>query len=177
MEQLLTDIQSCLASVSMPEDYAQARKNDRLFEYVDLDWGQCDFYTGLMPPVKFPCALLDINAAAYSNEGRLMQTGIITVQVRILDMVLSNSSAQAPEGQRTKAARMFMLINETNRLLHGFHCEGYGPLTKQTISRIKRRDGMKEFALTYSVQITDTSAVQTYRRVPVTPVVHAEMQL
>ena len=151
MEQLLTDIQNRLAAAPMPADYAQQRKNDRLFEYIDLDWGQCDFYTGQMPPVKFPCALLDINAATYSNEGRLVQIGIVTVQVRILDLVLSNSSAQAPDGQRAKAARLFALLNETNRLLHGFHGNGYGPLTRQTLTRVKRRDGLKEFALMFSV--------------------------
>jgi hypothetical protein len=67
MEKLLTDIQDRLAAAPMPDGHAQPRKNDRLFEYVDLDWGQCDFYAGQMPPVKFPCALLDINAATYPN--------------------------------------------------------------------------------------------------------------
>ncbi|MDR0295161.1 MAG: hypothetical protein LBH91_03085 [Prevotellaceae bacterium] len=176
MEQLLADIQNRLATAPMAGDYAQPRKNDRLFEYVDLDWGQVDFYTGQMPPVKFPCALLDINAATYSNEGRLVQIGIVTVQVRILDLVLSNSGAMAPDGQRAKAARMFSLLSETNRLLHGFHGEGYGRLTKQGLSRMKRRDGLKEFVLTYSVQLTDSSAVPVHRRVSAAPVVQVERQ-
>jgi hypothetical protein len=176
MEKLLTDIQNRLAAAAMPGGHAQPRKNDRLFEYVDLDWGQCDFYAGQMPPVKFPCALLDINAATYGNEGRGVQIGTLTVQVRIIDMVLSNSSAHAPAGQRTKAARMFALLNETNRLLHGFNGEGYGPMTKQTLSRAKRRDGLKEYALTFSVQLADSSAVKAYRRVPVTPIVQAMIQ-
>ena len=172
----MKDIQGRLAAAPMPEGYAQPRKNDRLFEYVDLDWGQCDFYPGQTPPVKFPCALLDINAATYSNEGNLTQIGIITVQVRILDMVLNNSSAMAPVDQQKRVARMFTLITETNKLLHGFHGAGYGPLTKQTLTRVKRRDGLKEFVLTYSVQLTDTSAAPAYRLIKVTPVVQAEMQ-
>lgn len=176
MEKLLTDIQNRLAGASMPAEYAQTRKNDRLFEYVDLDWGQCDFYAGQMPPVKFPCALLDINSATYSNEGRGVQIGIITIQVRILNMILSNSSAQVPKGQRNKAARMFALIRATNRLLHGFHGEGYGQLTKQTITRVKRPDGLKEYALTYSVQITDDSAAPIHQRTSATLVVTAETQ-
>ena len=175
MEQLLTDIQKRLTDAKMPENYAQTRKNDRLFEYVDLDWGQVDFYAGQMPPVKFPCALLDINAATFSNEGRLVQIGIFTIQVRILDIVLSNTSGQAPAGQRDKAARMYKLVEETNKLLHGFNGQGYGSLIKQSLSRVKRHDGLKEYSLEFLVQITDASATPVFRQIPKpTPVIKIE---
>ncbi len=156
MKNLLTDIQTRLAAALTPD-------SQQLFQYVDLDWGQVDFYE--TPPVKYPCALLDINAATYTNEGQLAQIGIITIQVRILDIVLSNTSAQAPAEQRTKATHLFTILNEANRLLHGFHGEGYGRLTKQAISRVKRRDGLKEYTLTFSVQLTDTSALPVRQRV------------
>ncbi|MDR2361587.1 MAG: hypothetical protein LBD91_02545 [Prevotellaceae bacterium] len=112
MKQLLTDIQNRLAT-AVHED------NRPLFAYVDLDWGQADFYDD-RPPVKFPCALIDVQNATYSNEGRHIQTGDVTVQIRIIDMILSRSSTAAPADQRERAARVFDRLCDVQRLLHAW---------------------------------------------------------
>jgi hypothetical protein len=151
MKQLLTDIQNRLA---------EARHDDKpLFAYVDLDWGQTDFYDG-MPPVKFPCTLIDVQNAEYSNEGQLIQLGHVTVQIRVIDMILSRTSAGAPEAQREKAARIFDLLRETHRLLHGWvgTPNRYGRLTRKTLARTRRRDGLHEYTMTFETILTDDSA-------------------
>lgn len=148
------------------------RKNDRLFEYVDIDWGQVDFYGDWPPPVKFPCSLIDIVASDYSNEGRLLQMDIVQMQVRIVEMVLSNSSYRAPGNQKEAAFRPFDLIWATNRLLHGWTGgKHYGPLTKLSMQKINRKDGLREYRLMYSVQLTDSSAAMVYPVAPAKPVI------
>ncbi|MDR1112924.1 MAG: hypothetical protein LBL18_04110 [Bacteroidales bacterium] len=162
MKQLLTDIQSRLAAATLLDK--------PLFAYVDLDWGQADFYEG-MPPVKFPCALIDVQSAEYSNQGQLIQMGDVIVQIRIIDMILSHTSAGAPAEQREKAGRIFDTLHETHRLLHGWTGtpERYGRLTRKTLAHVRRRDGLHEYALTFEVILTDDSARPQYATANATP--------
>jgi hypothetical protein len=152
MKQLLTDIQSRLSA-------ATHAGNSPLLAYVDLDWGQVDFYNG-MPPVRFPCALIDVQSAEYSNEGQLMQIGHVAVQIRVVDMILSHTSAGATEEQREKAARVFDLLRETHRSLHGWTGTPahYGRLVRKTLARVRRRDGLHEYTMTFETILTDDSA-------------------
>lgn len=172
MKQLFTAVIERLNAPNIT-DYPRQRKNNRLFEYVDIDWGQCDFFNNEPPPVKFPCALMDIVSANYSNTGSNLQIGDILIQVRVIDMVLSNSSFKAPDGQRERAFAIFDLISETNRLLHGWTPEpikkntgNFGMLTKQSFSKVNRRDMLKEYRLVYRIQLTDVSAVVIPDRAP-----------
>lgn len=64
MKQLIIDIQNRLAS--LPE-----------LKYIDIDWGQIDYYD--QPPVKYPCALIEIRQADYSNEGQHVQYGTVII--------------------------------------------------------------------------------------------------
>lgn len=187
MKQLLQDIEKRLTDAKMPEGYKRPRKNDRLFEYVDLDWGQVDFFAGeYPPPVKFPCALIDILNGAYTDEGRKAQVGVVDIQVRIVDMVLSNSSGRAPESQKERAYAVFDLLSNTHALLQGWTGSGlpkpvtppqsgYGPLTRTGMTKINRADGLKEYRITYRVQLDDYSAVVVPKTIKVQPVIEAEM--
>jgi hypothetical protein len=152
MKQLLTDIQNRLST-------ATSADGKPLFDYVDLDWGQTDFYEGL-PPVKFPCALIDVQNANFSNEGQRIQLADVIVQIRIIDMILSRTSAAAPPAQREKAARIFDLLRETHRLLHAWTGtpDNCGLLTRKTLARVRRKDGLHEYAMTFEVILTDDSA-------------------
>ncbi|MDR1583970.1 MAG: hypothetical protein LBS55_12085 [Prevotellaceae bacterium] len=161
MKRLLTDIQNRLAAATHAD-------NSALFAYVDLDWGQTDFYEG-MPPVKFPCALIDVQNAAYSNEGNLVQIGIVVVQIRIVDLILSRTSAGAPAEQREKAARILDLLQETYRLLHGFSGNHYGQLIRQTTARVRRRDGLHEYTMTFETALTDETARPQRTTISITP--------
>ncbi|MDR2383299.1 MAG: hypothetical protein LBD76_05375 [Prevotellaceae bacterium] len=177
MKQLILDIQTRLGQAQMPENYPRLRKNNRLFEYVDLDWGQCDYFD--RHPVKYPCALIDVNNATYSNTGDLKQIGVISIQIRIIDLVLNNSSYQSPESQKDVAFAIFDLIAETNRLLHGWgqpvsnEKSGYGRLIKQQISKVNRRDGLREYKLLYSVQLTDNTAIPVHEQRKLIPTITA----
>ncbi|HBX45544.1 hypothetical protein [Limibacterium fermenti] len=137
-------------------------------KYVDQDWGQMDFYT--KPPVKFPCALIDIQAAQYSNIGDFTQQGVITVVIRLFDMKLSNSSNGAPDNQKENARKIWSLIEDVNKALHGqnFLQEGYGLPIREQMRRTKRDDGCYQTELYYTIQFRDDTCAAS--PIPVSPV-------
>lgn len=126
-------------------------------KYVDQDWGQMDFYPN--PPVKFPCALIDIQSAQYTNTGEFVQQGTAMVVVRLFDLKLSNSSQGAPATQKEDAKKIWQLIEDVNKALHGknFLQEGYGLPMREQLRRTKRNDGCYQTELYYSVQFTDAT--------------------
>jgi hypothetical protein len=139
-------------------------------KYVDQDWGQMDFFPA--PPVKFPCALIDIQSAQYTNTGNFIQQGTAMVVIRLFDLKLSNSSQKAPDGQKENAKKIWQLIEDVNRAIHGqnFLQEGYGLPMRERMRRTKRNDGCYQTELYYSVQLTDTTCRPELTPVsPVTP--------
>lgn len=126
-------------------------------KYVDQDWGQMDFYPN--PPVKYPCALIDIQSAQYTNIGNFIQQGTAMVVIRLFDLKLSNSSQKAPDNQKETAKKIWQLIEDVNKAIHGqnFLQEGYGLPIREQMRRTKRNDGCYQTELYYSVQFTDTT--------------------
>jgi hypothetical protein len=137
-------------------------------KYVDQDWGQMDFFPG--PPVKFPCALIDVQSAQYTNNGNFIQQGTAMVVIRLFDIKLSNSSQAAPAGQKENAKKIWQLIEDVNKALHGqnFLQEGYGLPVRTQMRRTKRNDGCYQTELYYTVQFTDTTCQPELT--PVSPV-------
>jgi len=139
-------------------------------KYVDQDWGQMDFYQ--TPPVKFPCALIDIQSAKYANDGNLVLRGTVTAVISLFDLKLTGSSQAAPAGQKENAKKIWQLIEDVNKALHGqnFLQEGYGLPMCEQMRRTKRKDGCYQTDLYYTVQFTDTSCQPELISVsPVTP--------
>jgi hypothetical protein len=156
MKQIIQDIQDRLVQ-DVPA-----------LKYVDQDWGQMDFWRE--HPVKFPCALIDIQSAQYTNNGDFIQQGTATIAIRLFDLKLSNSSQKAPDNQKENAKKIWQLIEDVNKAIHGqnFLQEGYGLPIREQMRRTKRNDGCYQTELYYSVQFTDktTEPVLT----PVSPV-------
>ena len=134
-----------------------------VLKFVDQDWGQMDFFPN--PPVKFPCALIDIQSVQYTNSGNFIQQGTAMVVIRLFDLKLSNSSQKAPDNQKEYAKKIWQLIEDVNKAIHvqNFLHEGYGLPIREQMRRTKRNDGCYQTELYYSVQFTDTTTepVQT----------------
>lgn len=148
----------------------QLTNNVPALKYIDQDWGQMDFY--INPPVKFPCALIDIQSAQYTNVGEFVQQGTAVVVIRLFDLKLSNSSQSAPANQKEKAKKIWQLIADVNKALHAQNLlpEGYGLLMREQMRRAKRDDGCYQTELFYTVQFTDTTCQPELENVkPVTP--------
>lgn len=149
MENLIPDIQKKLT-----KDVCE-------LNYVDQDWGQMDFFPN--PPVKYPCALIDIQSVEYSNNGDFIQHGVATIAVRVFDMKLSNSSNGAPQNQKNNAKKIWKLIADIHKSIHGqnFLQEGFGLPIRQQMRRTKRNDGCYQTELYYTIQFTDAGTQST----------------
>ena len=133
-------------------------------KYIDEDWGQLDYYHE-HPPVKFPCVLLELQQAAWKNQGKLVQDGIIDITVRVCDIKLSNTSFKAPQQQKTNAAAIWLILENIHKALHGWRPADqseFNTLTRISSRRVKRDDGIREFEMVYSCMAIDESATVKY---------------
>lgn len=147
MKKLLTDIQARLIE-KVPA-----------LKYIDEDWGQLDYYSTNMP-VQFPAALIDASSATYTNEGKLIQLGLVQVRLRIADMKLTNTSGRASQGQKDNAFGIFDTLTEIHQALHGWSgSRHYSRLIRQSSKRVLRNDGVRIYEIIYSVQLTDSAAM------------------
>lgn len=154
MEQIVEDVQNRLI-----------QKVSEL-KYVDEDWGQMDSPN---PPVKYPCSLIDIQGAEYTDEGNLIQQGTVMVVIKLYLLKLSNSSNAAPQSQKDKYKKNWLLMKNVNKAIHGqnFLQLGHGLLMRKRFRKIKRDDGIIGFEIYYEIQFKDTTCVP----VPVTTTV------
>jgi hypothetical protein len=145
--------------------------------YIDEDWGQLDYYDKF-PPVKFPCALIDIQNGQFSNDGELRQRGVLTVVVKLYLLRLSNTSNGAPQGQKDNAKKGWKVYKDTNKALHGqnFLSEGFGTPVRQSMQRIKRPDGVYERDIIYTIGVVDDSCIPERTTTQATPKITAVIQ-
>lgn len=129
-------------------------------KYIDEDWGQLDYYSPNFP-VQWPCALIDVTAAQYSDLGvdrtatpRNRQRGEAVVSITIANMKLSNTSGRAPQSQKDNARSIWTVAQNIHELIHGWSPGGcMGNLTRQGVRRIKRDDGVQQYELLYRVAV------------------------
>lgn len=129
---------------------------------VDENWGQLDLY-GNEIPVQWPCALISLNSAVFSNLGTDFravpvnrQEGTATVEITFAKLKLTNSSFKAPVAQKQKAWEIWEIVNEAHKVLHGWNpAEGTGKLIRTGISQVRRDDGVQEIRVMYTIGIHD----------------------
>lgn len=159
MKKLITDIQSRLI--------AQVTK----LKYVDMDWGQLDFYFP-NPPVQWPCALIKIAQAEYSNAAHRAQLGLVTIVISIADLRISNSSGKAPQGQKNYALGVIDLMNDVYKALHGWtNDKTYTGLIRTSYTQRQREDLLTIHQITFTTEIKDINAIPAYDVHSATPTV------
>ncbi|MDR2449684.1 MAG: hypothetical protein LBD52_06970 [Prevotellaceae bacterium] len=139
-------------------------------KYVDENWGQLDCF-GSQHPVKYPCALTDIDNAQWSDIGNLCQTGIAQVRITIANLKLGNPSAN-PAKIRTNSSQFEIvdLMENIHRALHGWApAEHAGRLTRTASRMVLREDGIKQYEILFSLQIADETAKPKYKTITVVP--------
>lgn len=129
-------------------------------KYIDEDWGQLDDYSD-NPPTKFPCALIEVQAAQWRNQGNKTQDGTMNISIRVASIRLSNTNPKAPEAQRLNAANIWVVLEKTYKALHAWRPDEYpdfSSLTRVSSRRIKRDDGIREFEMVFTTVYVDHSA-------------------
>jgi hypothetical protein len=127
-------------------------------KYVDENWGQLDYFSP-SHPVKYPCAIADIDNVQWSNLGNHCQTGVAKIRITIANLKLGNTSNAAPAAQRQKAFQIVDLMADIHRALHGWKpAENAGNLTRNAIRIVQRENGIKQYEILFDLQIADESA-------------------
>lgn len=126
-------------------------------KYIDEDWGQLDDYSPNFP-VKWPCALIDISQASYSNLGqdpdrlpRNRQQAQAQLTVTVANLKLTNTSRHAPTQQKQDASQVHLIIQHIHELLQGYAAaEVAGPMIRTGMQRIRRDDGVQQYEISYT---------------------------
>jgi len=130
--------------------------------YVDENTGQLDYYAP-NPPVKFPCSLISIASAKFSDTGieraavlQNRQLADVLVEIRVANLKLTNSSAKAPAGQKSAALDILRIIQTVHELVHGWTPGGtVGKFIRQGLQQERREDGIQEYSIYYAVSLSD----------------------
>lgn len=128
-----------------------ALQNIKELRYSGEDWGQLDYFA--QKPVKFPCALVDIEEVEYSNNAPRAQQGIAGLTVRVADSRMFNGSFQAPPSETEFAT--FDLLQTITAALHGLSGPTFSPLVRTGIVRARRDDSIREFRISFQFAFTD----------------------
>lgn len=113
-------------------------------KYIDKDWNQLAMDN---PPVKFPCALIDVQHVEFSQLHGLGQHATAGIDVVVANMRLTNSSLMSP--RRGEAHLVLRLLDEANALLHGWHGDGFGILLRTGIDRVPSAPGAEAYVIHY----------------------------
>jgi hypothetical protein len=127
-------------------------------KYIDRDWGQMEAGN---PPVKFPCALIDVRSAQYANGSNRFQTGVATVVVKLFDIRHPMSSGITTAYRRQQVDDGWQLMQDVNRVLHGNRTgfpEQFGMLMRTSMTR-RLEAGYSSIEITYTIGFTDATAV------------------
>lgn len=130
--------------------------------YVDEDWGQLDYYSPNFP-VQWPCALIDVTNAGFDNTGKdrrqdpqQRQMAEAYVTITIADIKITNTSGRAPIAQKDNGRSIWLLIDEIHKRLQGWNPDTMaGKYIRRSFQRVKRDDGVREYSVSYSLEITD----------------------
>lgn len=100
--------------------------------YIDKNWGQFDYD---VPPVKWPCALLDIDTIPFTQTGGGGQIADgATVEIMAGNLRLVSSSAAAPN--KADAYLLIELLDKIHSALQRFTDGTFGPLFRTQIKKV-----------------------------------------
>jgi hypothetical protein len=121
--------------------------------YADENWGQLDDYAS-NAPVKFPCALIDLNTAQWTNKGQHLQSGTATIAIDIARQKLTNTSAKASAWQKEKAWEIHDLMSNVHQAIHGQRLvKGCGAIVRTSTAKVRRQDGIQHYRILYTCTV------------------------
>ena len=130
--------------------------------YVDENTGQLDSYSPNFP-VKWPCSLIDVSNADFTDIGSNKtanpinrQMGTVDLEIRVANLKLTNTSGAAPANQVQPAQSIHEIIQLIHEKIHGTRIiSASGKAMRKKLQRVKRDDGVQEYIIIYSVGLQD----------------------
>lgn len=123
---------------------------DRLKEKVpelwtDKDWGQ---FQHPQPPVKFPCALIDIESVSFSSLARDGQMAEADIVLTIADQRLRATSVKAPG--RRDGYFLLDMAESVHEALQSHHAGWYAPLVRKSMRKVYVDNTSEVYSVVYS---------------------------
>lgn len=145
MKQIFLDIQQQLSTVPA-------------LKHIDKNWNQLNYE---QPPVKWPCALIDIANADYSQVAQLHQIAEADVEITIADLRFTNTSLRNPN--REDGFDIFTLLDDVHQALQGFRPTGAQQLVRTNLQKVEYGYNYEIYKMTYRTSwnegiLTDTTS-------------------
>ena len=129
-------------------------------KHIDEDCGQLNIF---QPPVNWPCCLIDISTANYSNLGidRNLQpinrqSGKFLIKLTLANLKLTNTSMNAPQSQKDQAWFIWDLAQKIHEKIHGFTPDvNTSRMLRHDLQKSLRDDGVQEYFITYNLEVTN----------------------
>lgn len=118
-------------------------------KYIDKDWGQLRYE---QPPVKYPCALVDMEQAGFSQLGKGYQLADVAITVTIANKRLVSASHKAPN--RQDGYSTVELLESVHEALQLYYEKDYAPLVRTNIRKVYVDSAFEVYALIYQTQFT-----------------------
>ena len=113
-------------------------------KYIDKNWGQLLYE---QPPVKFPCALLDIANVNYTQLGQLAQAAMGDIEITVANLQLSPSSHKSL--QRDNAYAIMDIMDKIHQDLHGWATSNFIPLIRTNLQKVEVSKSYEIYQMTY----------------------------
>jgi hypothetical protein len=144
MENLFKDIQDAIR-LHVPE-----------VAWIDMDEEQL-YAFGENAPVDYPCVLIDMPAARFSDTAHSGQMADAVIQLKIAFRVYERFHAAVPTLLRDKAFEHMGIVRKLRQCLHGLQGEWYSPLCLESMEKDKRSIDPKIYTLRFSTAISDNN--------------------
>lgn len=142
----------------------------KALKYIDKDWGQLQYE---QPPVKWPCALIDVANIDFKQLGRGCQQGEADITVTVANTNLVRSSALAPN--KNNAYATIDLLEEIHQALQLFS-DGrhFSPLMRTNLQKAEADKNMEVYVMTYRTSFMVGKQQPEKRLVDVRPKITVE---
>jgi len=125
--------------------------------WIDLDNGQLD-YAEYRAAVDFPAVLISIDYPQCEDIGlNGIQQCIASITLRLVMQVFDETNLSAPEDVRARGMAIYDLVNKIQETLQWrMPNENTGILSRRSVIREKRDDGLAVVTIIYNTTVTDT---------------------
>lgn len=127
-------------------------------KHIDKNWNQLNYE---QPPVRWPCALIDIANADYSQVAHLHQIAEADVEIIIADLRFTNTSQRNPN--REDGFDIFTLLDDVHQALQGFRPANAQQLVRTNLQKVENGFNYEVYKMTYRTswnveKLTDTTS-------------------
>lgn len=125
--------------------------------FIDMDNGQLDYYE-YRAAVDFPACLISIDYLSCDNIGLTgAQQCHVNIGIRLVAQVFDDTNIAAPDDVRSRALAIYDIMDKIHENLQWWKPDEFlSKLTRKSVTREKREDGLMVLFINYTTTIVDT---------------------